>query len=833
MRISEINIKNYLSFEDFKINLKESNNIIVGTNGVGKSNFLKIIYDSIYKKEINEDEKYKIEIKIELNNDQIKELEELFSLTNIIREIEGRPSNIKNIEKKDIEEYKNMVKKKKIFEKGIKYIYEQNKSEIKITNSDEINEYVLPNDNSEMKKELNKFVIEDTNKAIPKVKFYEKIDEKYKKILKKIETKNKKLNKKYDLDMKKTIEKYIQDNIKYISDNNGDEETKETLFEISCEDKEKFKEIQSLFKKITEKDFDIFRKKNEENGYEYKIIKEKNRYKCSRGESELINFLTNVYNDKILLIDEPCVHLSISNKITFRRIFMEEIEKDTERPQKIIITHDPDLINEKSCEYIIRFSLDENGKTRCNYIKNQTEKYRKMICEHKELLFSKKCLLVEGYSDYRVYKELLNINEIYDYTIIPIMGCETPLWKIMNMYEIPYKIIFDADKLYGKKDKKPNELNKNIQEERIDKLIKILLNEIIPFDYMTDNELLEILIKEMKILDETNSEIIKMNKYKIYVKKENIIKPLEVIKKIYEELGNNNQIEKELKEKILESMSKIKHVDSEIYNYALKSNILSKDEIIEKLKIKHDFCKLDDTKITQIMESLNKGKENELEEMLILKEFKKLKLMIGKEDINSEEMCELLNNKIYILDKKIKDLEGIGKDIFNDENFKKVDWNMKSNEEINKSLKNNKDNYRLNSIIKFINKEDIDITKRRKSLIRNIKKAISKYNKKNKNLDVKKKNSNTKKKNKINKKVIINDENNTNLKNCELCENVDDYELKKNNINYENICDDDYYLKDSTINKENLKNENNNEKNKKIIEDVDILGIEYLSEISV
>jgi AAA15 family ATPase/GTPase len=47
MRITTVEIDGYLSFNNFKIQLEEKN-IIVGTNGVGKSNFLKLLYLSVF-----------------------------------------------------------------------------------------------------------------------------------------------------------------------------------------------------------------------------------------------------------------------------------------------------------------------------------------------------------------------------------------------------------------------------------------------------------------------------------------------------------------------------------------------------------------------------------------------------------------------------------------------------------------------------------------------------------------------------------------------------------------------------------------------------------------
>ena len=47
MHITQIFINGFSSFQDFKIELEKQENIIVGTNGSGKTNFLEILYNTI------------------------------------------------------------------------------------------------------------------------------------------------------------------------------------------------------------------------------------------------------------------------------------------------------------------------------------------------------------------------------------------------------------------------------------------------------------------------------------------------------------------------------------------------------------------------------------------------------------------------------------------------------------------------------------------------------------------------------------------------------------------------------------------------------------------
>lgn len=69
------------------------------------------------------------------------------------------------------------------------------------------------------------------------------------------------------------------------------------------------------------------------------------------------------------------------------------------------------------------------------------------MAEHPEILFAKKCLFVEGYDDYRVYKTFLEVYDNYDYTIIPTDGCGSKIWQICDLLQIEYKKIYDNDKI--------------------------------------------------------------------------------------------------------------------------------------------------------------------------------------------------------------------------------------------------------------------------------------------------------------------------------------------------------------------------------------------------
>ena len=58
MKIKEVKIDNILSFYNFELKLNEKN-IIIGTNGTGKSNFLDLIQKSLNYNYFNNDDREK------------------------------------------------------------------------------------------------------------------------------------------------------------------------------------------------------------------------------------------------------------------------------------------------------------------------------------------------------------------------------------------------------------------------------------------------------------------------------------------------------------------------------------------------------------------------------------------------------------------------------------------------------------------------------------------------------------------------------------------------------------------------------------------------------
>ena len=197
---------------------------------------------------------------------------------------------------------------------------------------------------------------------------------------------------------------------------------------------------------------------------DFVITRDNQKYDCSKGEYELIKFLVLYYTDdkSIIFIDEPCKHLSAQNKERFRKIFLEN---ENINKQIIVITHDIELISEKTCDNIIRFSVDKKNNIKlsklCNLNKNaeKNNNKKKLLVRSRGVLFSDLCLLVEGDHDMKFigifleYCEKINPN-FPKYYMVDLRGSGTKIWEILDKLDIKYKCIYDYDKIAIKFNKK-------------------------------------------------------------------------------------------------------------------------------------------------------------------------------------------------------------------------------------------------------------------------------------------------------------------------------------------------------------------------------------------
>ena len=455
MKLKEIFIDNIYSFYDFTITLEDSLNLIVGTNGVGKSNFIDLVHlvlngeISKLNKLIGNKRNAKIQIKIELSEQEIEQLTNLCIINIIITNykkyikllLEDKLSNDKQIEKITTELKSNL---KFLI---IEYKFNLYSMKIKYYDSKKMNlqDYFIHyrsklNDNYNGNMQIENSIIEELieNELINCINTY------FKYCPKNITSCISNIVPQFY----GTFGEQMKQKVKLIC--GSEENIKSKIFELKNCGSKKFKEMRQIFENITGKKFNI-RCDPEDNYYVYKIKGKKDEFNCSRGESELISFLGNYIsgNNKIILIDEPCVYLSYQNKNNFRKYVLENNNKNH---QLVIVTHDPYLIGMRTCYGIHRFGINKEITWNKSLNNVDYDWMKKHLFEHKEILFSKKCLLIEGYHDSRFFTEFLKITDQQDYTIIIMNGGDSQLYKVLNYFNVCYKIILDADKLLdGKK----------------------------------------------------------------------------------------------------------------------------------------------------------------------------------------------------------------------------------------------------------------------------------------------------------------------------------------------------------------------------------------------
>lgn len=608
MNISSVHIKNLLSFKDENINLTNTN-IIVGTNGVGKSNFIELVYsllnnvnyisDTDMYHPFNDDNHSSIEIKLQIDDPLANYFSSLLIIDKVINEgmkkfhsydyqnlerveyfinkidiiifgndsmYEIKDNNDDEIINNTLHKIKNMLKLIRI-QFDIKWSSWRFISNIFIGSDDEfildahtdllnnmfsidnIQEYLFCDKNISKTKNIKRedFVGKITNMRIMKL-----LSNQFTNYCKN-NCKNK--NNITEWEFKTILFNYIKLNVKLVKLENERLDKINYYLDVISND-EFYQNIKDKFKKITNKDFMINRFKkinNNEATFEYdfyiKDIKNgiSKNYKCSLGERELIDFLINFYSKDvdILLIDEPCVHLSYQNKDAFRN---EILECKDNNKQIILITHDHRLISETTCENIVLFKMTDNNGTVVKSInkifnthksveiqidnnkdqvtesifnedipynntnmhsigiydiENQNkielnEGTKKLMFDHKEIFFAKKCLLVEGYFDYKFMKQFLKVLKLNDYLIIDMRTGSSSLYKILNALDIDFKCIYDLDILNGKKKKM---FFKDINIYKINKFIK---------DRKINNKYNKIIYEHVKKISINNENINKI-----------------------------------------------------------------------------------------------------------------------------------------------------------------------------------------------------------------------------------------------------------------------------------------------------------------------------------
>jgi len=605
--ISKVTIKNVLSFNNFEVDLKLGMNMIVGCNGVGKSNFLKILNAAINKNDIflNNvmDKNSKIIINFEYDNYEEKYQDNFF--VQWICHIKNETCHHNNFEfMKDKNMFKNMFKNMLMVIKKKKYEYIR--KDILVDNNnfcyyihvagdrlckkfDPSYSYQVVNkkekkiDDNNFKHQCIKIIRNDPeleNKSLiemeaktriqvgrnfniqllklresNEIKFFSQLEKRslknlfddYIKITSLImETNNYRTNIKNEIKLNlNTVDCFLKSNrncelIKYIRDNKLDDTNDYILDKnLPCNDvklytpylklrimfltdkvnrdiidniiennnyiklgnklyeslkykndsNNLYKQVNNQFKQIFGKNFEI--KINDEIKiehvkltlknhnfpidyinitkeinqdcdftFDFDLIDSKTKTVLSDGEKECIFFLT-AYLSKdlnILIMDEPFAHLHYQAKFEIMKLLHQD---KNVKSQMIMVTHDTEMLTHDNINNIIRLSMNEQNNTKSNTLSclSKNCKDTKMIFQNPKILFSKKCLLVEGYHDYRFMVEFLKVINNNDYCVIILDGKDSKLHEILEVLDIPYKIILDADKIYEKKDNKLNELS--------------------------------------------------------------------------------------------------------------------------------------------------------------------------------------------------------------------------------------------------------------------------------------------------------------------------------------------------------------------------------------
>lgn len=767
MHIKKVTINDIYSFHNFEIELDNLQNIIVGTNGCGKTNFLEIIDNVIMSLDNKNKDPFenitsngKVIILIKFNDEEIKFLKAIY-IFSCLAKMTNRNVQYKWIitEIMKLNFFPNEItisyEKKRIYDKtcikfncctcdtnycnkedceknqitnifGVLYNNRQNQNKntelnsmfekLKIpdfnnqhidtiNNMDEISYFVeIINGNPDIFKILyngkticniietpddEKITWNNLQKIIPHSKNFNEILKKY--IINNskylcLEKCNSAIDiirymEKYEDDFSSiknqlpTLKTIYQSNLLYnfISNICNEYNIKNNLYFLKNNSRETFKKIQQTFTQVTQKNFDIILHKNGTiHDYTYVIRNDNNEYDCSYGENELINFLCNYYGDNydIILIDEPCSHLSSQNKNHLKNILKNE------KKQLICVTHDIELIDDS--QNLIHFRMENNTTNNINinilFQENDQQKLKKNIFDHPELLFSDKILFVEGYSDYRFMKEFCQIFNINDYKIIIMDGCKNNnIWEICEKLKIQYKIIYDFDVLQS---------NNKTEETYNQFAQKFLDGHKIIFDFNYES----VIMTEQIILNYFDYELpfIHFNCF------------LNVVDNLMFDNKLNNEFKKQYTNKTLNIWTKKDKTNE--YKIEITDN---SSNILKNIKYSDFLIKLNDK-----LQSYNICYKEEWVEFIRnhKDDFKNTFDKIIKNNIILDDIINeaIKTKKIFIWKIEYKNLEGIAQKIFNNTQFQKDDWQKTSSNYIFTNIINNKNHKILHQLNTFL-----------------------------------------------------------------------------------------------------------------------------------
>lgn len=476
---------------------------------------------------------------------------------------------------------------------------------------------------------------------------------------------------------------------------------KKMLMNSKHTDKYIYKLVKEKYFEITEKKFSIEYSDNSHIDIELYNVVNYRKFMCSTGESQIIKVLFELYSQSfdIIMMDEPS-----QNLYSIASAKLGNLINDLDKKQIFIVTHDPELINDSNINNLMYFYIKQDE----SIVKtlNPTDTEKKLIIENKNILFANSIILVEGYHDFRFFNTFIDVikkneNIIITPLIMQTNGCGSQLYKILEIFGINYGIIFDYDRIYGKKNDNGDDINKYykccnfIQEFGLENYVSDAWNHIMKkyesvsvsynniMEYIEttfDSDLFLVILKHHKNIDIEKIKNILSDKGKTVfgIKfdkrfEEKYITSLKesnfssvTLREIYDIICNNmSDIANDITNNIINNINP---------NYSGESNYdCSFNYAKPEIYIKKFFC--------------NIFKKNDL-----------------RFDIKMCDIVDKMNesNKIYIIDQYCKDLEGLCKNNFNF-TIKKSKWLKLSVDNIRKYIEDKYDNNKNIALINFLN----------------------------------------------------------------------------------------------------------------------------------
>jgi len=185
----------------------------------------------------------------------------------------------------------------------------------------------------------------------------------------------------------------------------------------------------------------------------------------SAGQKAIIHLILEAYGREdlkggLVIIDEPEIHLHYQFQDEYLRI-IERLNNE-QGAQYILVTHSESLVNSKTIDKVVRFSLDKKNYTKINNPLINTAQYWLIrildIKKATNVFFGTKVLLVEGENDYYFFRAVLNHLEteykrglVQDIAVVNIDGRDNiKEWKeLFEMFGLKVFYITDLDYAYN------------------------------------------------------------------------------------------------------------------------------------------------------------------------------------------------------------------------------------------------------------------------------------------------------------------------------------------------------------------------------------------------